>query len=258
MMTDTLHQDTLLLSDGVMVPVVKFSSLTAGLARADHDSSSSSSSKLMDIPSDLVKLISEYCTHTVFKQRIEGFVEQFRLLWFESQSDSVPVSDKLPRRLFKEIYNIPEMYPVSTHDPESESVAEIIVDEANFQHFILMILIGNDHKYYANSLLKLDILLSDDYPYSPPKVKVIDKETFHPLISQKDGELCCDVLTDEWRPFFTLFTLSFHLLKTVISTDWKFCDSGSMLNETAYQLWRDHPEHFLTKAKASVAPHSTL
>lgn len=56
---------------------------------------------------------------------------------------------------------------------------------------------------YSSGVFTLSIAIPPTYPTKPPVIKFQTK-IFHPNVSWKDGEICLDVLKDQWSPAWTL------------------------------------------------------
>ena len=63
-------------------------------------------------------------------------------------------------------------------------------------------IMGPDDTPYSGGVFFLDIHFPADYPSRPPKVSFIS-EICHPNISS-DGEICLDILKDQWSPALTI------------------------------------------------------
>ncbi|KAL7062126.1 hypothetical protein AAHC03_01898 [Spirometra sp. Aus1] len=59
---------------------------------------------------------------------------------------------------------------------------------------------------YEGARYTLEILIPDNYPFAPPKVKFLTK-IWHPNISSATGVICLDILKDQWAAAMSLRTM---------------------------------------------------
>ncbi|KAI8611688.1 ubiquitin-conjugating enzyme/RWD-like protein [Chytriomyces sp. MP71] len=65
---------------------------------------------------------------------------------------------------------------------------------------------GPEGTPYEGGVFEVDIEITTDYPFKPPKMKFITK-VYHPNVSsQTGGAICLDILKDQWSPVLTLKT----------------------------------------------------
>ncbi|XP_073018216.1 ubiquitin-conjugating enzyme E2 27-like isoform X3 [Primulina eburnea] len=104
-------------------------------------------------------------------------------------------------------------------DFEVSGINVIPKNEVNLAH-LLGTIPGPLGTPYEGGTFKIDIVLTDGYPFEPPKMKFITK-VWHPNISSQSGAICLDILKDQWSPALTLKTalLSIHALLSTPEPD---------------------------------------
>ena len=85
---------------------------------------------------------------------------------------------------------------------EREQIAYFYCDEDNLNKWQCFLL-GPDKTGYENGIFELEIKFPEDYPISAPKITFISR-VFHPNIHQESGEICLEVLKNDWRPYWTV------------------------------------------------------
>ena len=87
-------------------------------------------------------------------------------------------------------------------EAESGVVATPIND--NIMH-LTGTLKGPDGTPYDGGTFIVDIMIPQQYPFEPPKMKFTTK-VWHPNISSQTGAICLDILKDKWSPALTIKT----------------------------------------------------
>ena len=71
---------------------------------------------------------------------------------------------------------------------------------------------------YSGGKFKIDIVLTNEYPYKPPKMK-FDTRIWHPNISSQTGAICLDILKNEWSPALSIRTALLSLQALLCSPE---------------------------------------
>lgn len=82
---------------------------------------------------------------------------------------------------------------------KNEFQIKIIRDSLNHLEAVLR---GPTETPFENGTFKLNIQIPSQYPFIPPKVVFITK-IYHPNIDM-EGNICLDILKNEWSPSLTL------------------------------------------------------
>ncbi|TFL02358.1 ubiquitin-conjugating enzyme/RWD-like protein [Pterulicium gracile] len=62
---------------------------------------------------------------------------------------------------------------------------------------------GPEGTPYEGGHFEVDIVIPEQYPFSPVKMKFMTK-VYHPNVSSASGAICLDILKDAWSPVLTL------------------------------------------------------
>ena len=62
---------------------------------------------------------------------------------------------------------------------------------------------GPGESPYDGGVFVLNVAFPKDYPFRPPKI-TFNTKIFHPNVSRQGGEICLDILKDEWSPALTI------------------------------------------------------
>ena len=78
-----------------------------------------------------------------------------------------------------------------------ETILDVNINDDNIlgPHYIK--LKGPSDTPYQNGIFKMELNISQTYPFQPPHLKFHTK-MYHPNISQYDGTICIDILKDQW------------------------------------------------------------
>lgn len=63
--------------------------------------------------------------------------------------------------------------------------------------------------YYVRGRFRFHLKVPDDYPHKPPKVKC-ETKVYHPNIDL-DGNVCLNILRQDWKPILTLSSILYGL-----------------------------------------------
>ena len=97
-------------------------------------------------------------------------------------------------------------------------------------------LFGPEDSPYKDGIFEVKITIPQNYPMVPPKMMFITR-IFHPNVNYSTGEICLDVLKDQWTPMWTLESACLAILDllTYPNPDSPLnCDAGKLVNDEAY------------------------
>jgi ubiquitin-conjugating enzyme E2 S len=110
-------------------------------------------------------------------------------------------------------------------------------------------LVGPSGTPYEGGHFRMKLVLSSDFPQSPPKGFFITK-IFHPNVSSS-GEICVNTLKRDWKPEYGVE----HIL-TVVKCLLIHPNPESALNEEAGKLLLEQYEEFAAHAKMMTEVHA--
>ena len=104
----------------------------------------------------------------------------------------------MPFRIVKEIEKI-----------KDDKDIRIISHDENYSN-ILAEIRGPLDSPYENGKFQLKIVIPQEYPFVPPKVK-FETLVWHPNISSVTGAICIDILKDGWSPALSIYSVLISL-----------------------------------------------
>lgn len=140
-----------------------------------------------------------------------------------------------PRRINKEIEEC-------SSDKDGSGITAHLDTETSMQKFKGYIKGPVDSPYEGGKFV-IDIVLPDEYPFAPPKMK-FDTKVWHPNVSSVTGAICLDVLTTEWSPAFTIRTTLLSILALLTSPEPDNPQDAVVANE-----YKTNIQEFNIKAK---------
>lgn len=137
------------------------------------------------------------------------------------------------KREFKEV--------VTSSEAESSQIKLEMVEE-NLKHLTGEIK-GPPDTPFEGATFILEILIPDNYPFSPPKVKFATK-IWHPNISSATGAICLDILKDQWAAAMTLRTVLISIQALLASAE-----PNDPQDAVVAKQYKEHPAIYHMTAK---------
>uniref|UniRef100_A0A1D1Z313 NEDD8-conjugating enzyme Ubc12 n=1 Tax=Anthurium amnicola TaxID=1678845 RepID=A0A1D1Z313_9ARAE len=103
-----------------------------------------------------------------------------------------------------------------------------------------------DEGYYLGGTFVFTFVVSPSYPYEPPKVKCKTK-VYHPNIDL-EGNVCLNVLREDWKPVLNINTIIYGLNHIFTHPN-----DEDPLNHDAAAVLRDNPRLFETNVRRAMA-----
>lgn len=107
---------------------------------------------------------------------------------------------------------------------------------------VILELNGPKDTIYENKKYKIHVQMSSDYPFKPPKIKVLTP-IIHPNIY--NGRVCVDILKNNWTPAYTIHTVMiviYHLLAEPDISDVSTMTQSLSSNHSIYK--KNSMRHF--------------
>lgn len=109
----------------------------------------------------------------------------------------------------------------------------------------------NQDSPFKNGFFKLQIIFSDNYPYSPPKIKMKTK-IFHPNI--KNEEICLDIIKeDRWSPALTIEKILLSISSLLDDPN-----PDDPLDVSAAMLYKNNKNEYNRKVRDYVSKYAKL
>lgn len=110
---------------------------------------------------------------------------------------------------------------------------------------------GPDDTPYAGGIFTVDIMIPQDYPFTPPKMK-FNTKLWHPNVSSQTGAICLDILKDQWSPALTMKTALLSLQALMCSPE-----PSDPQDAVVAKMYLEKYEEFVEKAKSWTKQYAT-
>ena len=114
--------------------------------------------------------------------------------------------------------------------------------------WIMKILIADDAECcYKEGIYTVVLTFPSEYPFKPPAVK-FTPPVYHPGVNQENGEICADVLKEEWGP-----TRNVRWIMGVLYNMFLTEGAGHAVDADIMKLKEENYEAFKAKVAAQIA-----
>lgn len=125
---------------------------------------------------------------------------------------------------------------------ETSDVFKLVeINEDNLKEWKI-ILFGPQDTVYENGKFHITINFPNDYPYNPPLV-LFKTKIYHPNINE-NGNICIDILKEEWSPILTINKILYSLSSLLSEPN----PNDPLVEEIATEMLQNKKE-FEIKAK---------
>lgn len=171
-----------------------------------------------------------YLTHTAGGMfRLQQQVKESRLK--RESGGSVNRAGHI--RVQKDVNELDIPSSIQVHFPQSDDIM-------NFD-----LLLSPEEGYYKHGSFNFSIAVPEDYPHKPPKVKC-NTRVYHPNIDV-DGNVCLNILRQDWKPVLTLSSILYGLQLLFLEPN-----PDDPLNKEAAELLKRNPHEFQRNVTAAV------
>uniref|UniRef100_A0A6A7G353 NEDD8-conjugating enzyme Ubc12 n=1 Tax=Hirondellea gigas TaxID=1518452 RepID=A0A6A7G353_9CRUS len=118
-----------------------------------------------------------------------------------------------------------------------------IPDPNNLLKFNLILI--PDSGYWATAEFCFKFNVPDNYPYKPPKVQCREK-IYHPNIDLT-GNICLNLLREDWRPILTIQQILHGLIFLMLEPN-----PNDPLNQEAAEVYRNNEPRFRQNVRSSL------
>lgn len=154
------------------------------------------------------------------------------------------MNQRLPREYNELLKNAGEFATMFKASPKAQKTLQpdgTIEDELNMQSWTVLVH-GQRLTPYEGKKFMLSMDFPVEYPFKPPRVKFITR-IYHPNISV-DGDVCIDILKQNWTPAFNIEKIMLSLLCILDEPN-----ALDPLNLEAGRLFLENRASFNTKAQ---------
>jgi peroxin-4 len=143
-------------------------------------------------------------------------------------------------RLLKELKSvqqylssIPQSNTCTTRHRDSDSplyITSLTPNESNLYEWFAVIHGPRDTPYHGG-VFRVRFRIPQTYPMAPPEASFMTT-IFHPNVHFKTGEICLDILKNEWSPAWTILSVCqaiVALLSDPVGDSPLNCDAGNLL-----------------------------
>lgn len=122
------------------------------------------------------------------------------------------------------------------------------VDEDLFHWLVSMR--GPKGTPYSEGVFDLEVRFPLDYPFAPPKI-LFNTKIYHPNINS-NGNICLDILKDEWSPILTISKVMYSLSSLLSEPN----PDDPLVDSIAAEM-KSNPELFIKNAKLFTGKYAT-